>query len=581
MSTEPPRSGRTLELRDFLTGPRLRRRVSCPNPFYLLSAACFIHATGIPLQAEGHPLSPEGLLGLIAGYAAILAAIAFVIVRLWQVWDDARSIFMILLLLFLELALCADSTLQADPGRGARLLVVGLVVTAAISEFVLRGLRLTLPASYRLPYYGQLAVLFLYPLWLLPTLKASDVVGTTWRIFAFPFVVGLSILLLWPAVRRGPRAIENNGSPWRWGWYPWTLFVFLGFCLCLRSYTLCLSFDAATALKFAAAYRLENIFGLYFLAPVLLAAAVLVLEAGVQSGRREVQWWGLAIPALVVGLSLPGTGRNAAEAEFLGRLLGTVGAPVWWALIAAVVFYAVAAWRGVAGARRAAVYSLALLAVVDRSATVSLWTLSALQPWPLLAAAVLAGGVAARRGRTSDWCEAIALAAMGCTRFGLVAELPVPSTLVIAHALAVVLVIVGVVLDDEVARHLRVMGTGVLIMCEGAMIDQIRLQTLPTWGILAYFGVLTAVIVAVGWLRPTGLLKLATIVQLSAMYIGLLAYGYQFAHQSIRWKGLPSLLLAFVLLHLGMLTSALKSGSLQRAAQRMLGVREESKGTSS
>ncbi|MFO1095470.1 MAG: hypothetical protein U0992_19530 [Planctomycetaceae bacterium] len=313
MSTEPARSGWTLELRDFLGGPRLRRRVSCPNPFYLLSAACFIHATGIPLQAEGHPLSPEGLLGLIAGYAAILAAIAFVIVRLWKVWDDARSIFMILLLLFLELALCADSTLQADPGRGARLLVVGLGVAAAISEFVLRGLRLKLPASYRLPYYAQLAVLFLYPLWLLPTLKASDVVGTTWRIFAFPFVVGLSILLLWPAVRRGPRAVENNGSPWQWGWYPWTLFVFLGFCLCLRSYTLCLSFDAATALKFAAAYRLENIFGLYFLAPVLLAAAVLVLEAGVQSGRREVQWWGLAIPAAGGRLVVAGDGSECGR----------------------------------------------------------------------------------------------------------------------------------------------------------------------------------------------------------------------------------------------------------------------------
>ena len=107
-------------------------------------------------------------------------------------------------------------------------------MAAAISEFVLRGLRLKLPAGYRLPYYGQLAVLFLYPLWLLPTLTASDAAGTTWRIFAFPFVVGLSILTLWPAVRRGPQAVANNGSPWRWGWYPWTLFVFLGFCLCLR-----------------------------------------------------------------------------------------------------------------------------------------------------------------------------------------------------------------------------------------------------------------------------------------------------------------------------------------------------------
>ena len=299
----------------------LMRRVTCPNPFYLLSAACVIHATGVPLNSYADALLPETLLAIVGGYAALLAAVAFVIVRFWKVWDDARSIFMILLLLFLEMALCADGLVQADPQRAARLLAVGFAVAVGVSEFLLHSLRLRLPALFRIPYYLQLALLFLYPVVLLPSLQTHNGDATTWGIFAFPFLIGLTGLSLWPAMRRGPDAVRENGSPWVWGWYPWTLFVFLGFCLCLRSYTLCLSFDAATALDAAAAYRLENIFGLYFLTPVLFAAAVLVLEAGIQSSRRAVQAVAMWLPVLIVGLSFPGVGRNAADAEFIARLL--------------------------------------------------------------------------------------------------------------------------------------------------------------------------------------------------------------------------------------------------------------------
>jgi hypothetical protein len=580
MTTEQSRSGRPLELQEFAMAPWLLRRVTCPNPFYLLSAACFIHATGIPLKAEGHPLPPEGLLGLIAGYAVVMAAITFVIVRFWKVWDDARSIFLILLLLFLELALCSDGTLQADPRRGTQLLAVGLFVAVAISEFLLRGLRLRLPASYRLPYYAQLVVLFLYPLCLLPSLQANDAVTTTWRIFALPFVIGLSILTLWPAVRRGPSAVENNGSPWKWGWYPWTLFVFLGFCLCLRSYTLCLSFDAATALKADAAYRLENIFGPYFLAPVVFAAAVLVMEAGLQSGRRNVQWVALGLPLIVIALCFPGSGRNAAEAQFIGRLLATVGAPAWWALIVAFAFWAVAAWRGVPGARRGAIYSLAALAVVDPGVTVSIQTLSPVQPWPLLAAALLTGGISVRTRRSSDWCEALALVAVAATRFGWTEELPVPAAIVIGNVVALVMVAIGMLLNDGAARILRHLGVGALMLCAAATCNHIRPVTLPAWYVAAYVGSVTTIVVAVAWLRPSGLLKAAALVQLAAAYGGLMAYGYQVAQRSLRWQGLPSLLFAVILLHLGMLTSALKAGLLQRGVQRMLRVDREPQGMS-
>ena len=548
----------------------LMRRVTCPNPFYLLSAACVIHATGVPLKSSAEALAPETLLAIIGGYAAILAAIALVIVRFWKVWDDARSIFMILLLLFLEMALCADSLVQAEPARAARLLAVGFAIAVTISEFLLRSLRLRLPAMYRVPYYLQLALLFLYPFVLLPTLQAQDDVATTWRIFAFPLLVGISILALWPAMRRGPDAVRDNGSPWGWGWYPWTLFVFLGFCLCLRSYTLCLSFDAATALSADAAYRLESIFGAYFLAPVLFAAAVLLLEAGLQSSNRAVQAVALWFPMLIVVLSFPGAGRNAADTEFITRLLGTFGSPAWWSLIAACTFYALGALRGVPGARRCAVYSIAALAFVDRTATVDWATLSAIQPWPLFAAACLAGIASLRSRRSSDWCETLALAVVAVVRLGWADAAAIPSEILIGHAVLLSMLIIGVLLDDGAARLLRNFGVAALML--GAIPTCVHIVNVSAagWVLPSYVGSVTFIIAAVVWLRPSGWLKMAFCIQVVAVYAGLLVEGCQWLQRTVRAQGVPTLLIAVVLLHLGLLLSALKAGAVQRFAHRLL-----------
>ncbi|REJ83701.1 MAG: hypothetical protein DWQ29_12275 [Planctomycetota bacterium] len=553
----------------------LMRRVTCPNPFYLLSAACVIHATGVPLESYADALSPEALLAVIGGYAAILAAVACLIVRLWKVWDDARSIFMILLLLFLEMALCADSLVQDDPLRAARLLAVGFAAAVGVSEFLLHTLRLRLPALFRIPYYLQLALLFLYPFVLLPSLRAHDGAATTWGIFAFPFLVGLTGLSLWPAMRRGPDAVRDNGSPWVWGWYPWTLFVFLGFCLCLRSYTLCLSFDAATALGAAAAYRLESIFGAYFLAPVLFAAAVLLLEAGLQSSHRTVLRIALWLPVVVVALSFPGSGRNAADAQFISRLLDTVGSPVWWSLMTACVFYGVAALRGAPGARRFTVYSIAALAVIDRESTVDWNTLTAVQPWPLFAAALLAGVAGFRSRRSGELCEALVFLAIGAVAFDSVASLPIPRELVVCHIVLISMLTVGVLLDDGTARMLRKLGVAALMVAAALTCLHSAAVSAAAWVTPVYVGGVTLVIACVVWLRPSGWLKAALCIQLVAVYAGLIVQGCQLLQRSVRGQGGPSFLMAVVLLHFGLLLSALKAGALQRFAQRLLGSDDE------
>ena len=50
------------------------------------------------------------MMGVLAGYTLVLATIGVVIVRFGKVWDDARSILLLLLLLFLAVFLGCHET---------------------------------------------------------------------------------------------------------------------------------------------------------------------------------------------------------------------------------------------------------------------------------------------------------------------------------------------------------------------------------------------------------------------------------------------------------------------------------------
>ena len=107
---------------------RLRRLICSQNPFYLLSVCFVLHASAQWFHSDsGESFSPWPLLGLTVGYIALLAITGFVIVRFGKVWDDARSILLLILLLFVEMSLIFDETLVREPDTGRRLLIAGLV----------------------------------------------------------------------------------------------------------------------------------------------------------------------------------------------------------------------------------------------------------------------------------------------------------------------------------------------------------------------------------------------------------------------------------------------------------------------
>src|SRR5437868_15038825 len=84
---------------------QIARLLYTHNPFYLLSVAFVLHSTRLWLNTRAWPYDPWPLMYIIGGYILLIAIIGFLVIRLGKAWDDARSILLILLLLFVELSL--------------------------------------------------------------------------------------------------------------------------------------------------------------------------------------------------------------------------------------------------------------------------------------------------------------------------------------------------------------------------------------------------------------------------------------------------------------------------------------------
>jgi hypothetical protein len=324
-------------------GRGLVRFLYTNNPFYAISAALVFYGLRTSFNTAGPDLHNGTLMSALAGYTLLLAATAYLLIRLGRVWDDARSLFLLVVLMFLALSVTFDDALAMRPVYGRRLDAAGLILVVAISEWLLRGLNIRLGAYFRIPYYLILALFFLYPAAISPWVGEPTSERLQWSLFGFSPMAALIALTLLPAIRRGASYVSNNGTPWLWPWFPWSLFFVLGLGACVRAYYLCVS------LHFAAGSA--TIFGPYFLVPLLGAVAVLLLEAGLTSRSQVLQNFGLAMAPLLVLLSGMGGASNQVYSRFLSLFEAELhSTPLFLTLTAAVGFYALAAARRVLGA---------------------------------------------------------------------------------------------------------------------------------------------------------------------------------------------------------------------------------------
>lgn len=546
-SAPPPLAGAAREL---------VRLLWTSNPFYVISAALFLLGLRLSFGPRAAEINPWALMGGLTGYTLLLAVTACLLVRFARVWDDARTVLLLVVLMFLATSVTFDEALVHAPHVGVACCLIGLAFAVAVSEGLLRTTGLRLPIGFRVPYYLHLALFFLYPVALRP-LVGLDVPRTEalqWALLGFAAAAGLAFLTLLPAARRGPAYIADNGSPWRWPLYPWALFALLALAVPARAYLLCYSMDLH-----AGGDRL--VFGPYFLVPFGLAVAAVLLEVGLTGGHRWVLSAALLAPAGLIGLTLVGHHADPVYQGMLQLVRDRLGGdPLWLTLLASVAFYAWAAARRAPAALDLLTAAVAALAFVGRDSLRD-GPLATPAVGPLLVAAliVLGGGVWRRASvRVLMGAAGVAVAA---TLLGLGEVSALLRAVVAAHLVLAVGLLVGATYGDDFAVVLRetvpvvvgLLGLGLLVA---------PLPDVPGWAAWGYPPAVAAVLL--GYDRALRVRSARALggVLLAAWLLTAGCFGYAAARQVT--PGLDYLASSLGVFGVAVLVSLSKSGHLPR-----------------
>src|SRR6202022_1302471 len=118
------------------------RWICTTNPFYVLSAGLFLAGLWISFGGQGQDDNIEAeetwaLMAWLAGYTLLLVGTAYLLVRFAKVWDDARTVLLLVVLMFLATSVTFDKVLVETPGRGVACNLMGLGLAIAVSEGLL------------------------------------------------------------------------------------------------------------------------------------------------------------------------------------------------------------------------------------------------------------------------------------------------------------------------------------------------------------------------------------------------------------------------------------------------------------
>lgn len=434
--------------------PRIIRVLYNHNPFYVISAACIIYTLKLAFRpGEVAYIDPWALMASLGGYTLLMAVTGFLVVKLGRVWEDARTIFLVLLLLFLATSVTFDELLNLNPFQGKLLIYSGFALAVLVTEGLLLGLGIRLRVLFRVPYYLWLGVLYFFPIWVSPEVTGLNVLDTSWRLLAFPVLAGGVALALLPAVRRGSAYCSRNGTPWGWPLYPWCLFVFIALATLVRTYALTISFLPSDGM--------DTAFQPYFLIPFLFAVLILLFEMGLVENRPKLIHLVLNVSPALLLLAVPNASQAGPSALFLDSLVARFGSPIWLTAAGLVGFYAIALMRRVPGTQwRLLSTMLALIWIGPQ--TVNAQTFSAPSIWPL-AVIGLFELVQAIRQRRSLPALVGSLCLAGALSIWMWDSPWFPYRRIVPYhvALASVLIIGGL-FQDRFARTLRIVGAALL-----------------------------------------------------------------------------------------------------------------------
>ncbi len=439
----------------------LLRYVYNHNPFYPLSAVLVLlglhhlfHDVAASENLTDIGFSNARLWAVLAGYAVLLAGTSIWIVRWGHVWDDARTILLTLVLLLVAMSVNSDKPISRHVPSAPLFLIGGLGFVFLLTETTLRAARIRLDWSLRLPMYAFFALFFLYPIGLdycLHTMgdlnNTRGLKATLFGVLLFPTTAALVTLTLLPAAMSGRTIARDNGTPWTWPSYPWSLFVVLGVAVLLRAFYLTISFHPRAGT--------DSAFAPYFLTPFALAVAAVLFELGRSGGHRFTENLACIFPLAWLPMSLTGQPACDPSGDFLCLHMEWIGSPLQVTLAGLLVFYGYAFLRSGPAWLTPATITLTALAAIVSPKTVDLQTFGTPNWQPLAVASVMSFLAAYHRPHASiRWFTATVFAVVSLS-LALPAVMLAYRGAPLIHLILGAMLLIGLLGRDPFAALLR------------------------------------------------------------------------------------------------------------------------------
>ncbi|MEP3479392.1 MAG: hypothetical protein ABJZ55_09110 [Fuerstiella sp.] len=554
------------------------------NPFYLISAGLFVYGLKLLLRPGTSPIlfqqgsvgyiEPWGLLAALAGITALMTFTAILIVRLGQVWEDARSLTLIILLMLFAMTVSTDELVNqlADESDSLQplALLFGLMIGFSIGtvETVLQGLKLRLPATYRLPLHLLLSLMIAWPILLVPEISEVTVNQIQQRIAIFPVACGIMILSLLAAVWQGSSRARTSSCPWTWPLYPWTAFLFLLLAVCLRTYSLTMSFDVLSS----SGHYWDTSFGLWQLTPIFIATLVILMEIGIRENQRKLQSFCLLAAPVLLVIACPWIVPWSNFSGFRSATLAMLAdhpSPVYCTLITLILFYARARHKRVAGAHWG-LLSMVLLSTVIQPESFHQSQFITIQhnwnSWPLIAFAAIECAVGIRQKAAGKiFLSSAILTLIMHQQLNAVpahsewAFLAPWATAICWHLLLTIGMLIAIVDKSEFAEILKEIAVPALLL----IVIATSVCTVRETGItqtVAYILFMTTVLLAIGRLTDWPAIRMLARFMASVCGTALLAWGLRLAYQLPLPKGSQQIILGLMSFGIAVAISLWKAG---------------------
>lgn len=271
------------------------------NPFYLVSCLLVIYGFQDLALTEGQVVEKTlTMTGGIGVYALLMAVVCVAVVRLAKVWEDARSLLLVVLISLVAARTGFDELCIADQTNAIAIAGVVSAIIFACIESVLWLCRLRLSFWYRLSLYSHFAILVASPLILGRAVAERNDALANYGSLLFSIAISTTLLMLIPAVRRGNRSIEQEKSsktdpserpPWSWPLYPLSAFVVLWVLSGIRAHAIWVSFGF---------YGTAGKFEPFLLMPLLAATIVVMAETGIGLRSRRLMKAATLLPPFLL-----------------------------------------------------------------------------------------------------------------------------------------------------------------------------------------------------------------------------------------------------------------------------------------